>query len=149
MADNKHIRICYTPGETGWAEDMEGGLARICNIPLCDNLNIDDVVRLTDFKDGFKEVAEVIRKGFPLKTCLHYHTPDQFKALALRVRAANQKIEGMVAPYERDGKDYPGLALVAHHDDFDPVAVAKELGIEHPEGEKDLVCTEDTNNGMS
>jgi hypothetical protein len=45
------------------------------------------------------------------------------------VQEAGAKIESMIGPH--GGR--PGLALVAHDYDFDPVEAAREVGIENPE----------------
>jgi hypothetical protein len=123
------VRIRYAKGETGWAEEMGDGKYRIDNIPLTDRLNIDDLVRCRFNDDGELVVSRRLKRRYPEKTAIRYERAKQYRLLQQKVLKAGCKMEGMIGP-ER-GK--PGLAIVAHGYDFDPVEVAREVGIENPE----------------
>jgi hypothetical protein len=123
------VKIRYAKGETGWAEDLGGGKYRIDNIPLTDRLNIDDLVRCRCNDDGELVVSRRLKRPYPEKTAVRYERADQYRLLRQKVLAAGAKIEGMVGP--QGGR--PGIALVAHGYDFDPVAAAREVDIENPE----------------
>ena len=123
------VKIRYARGETGWAEDLGDGQYRIDNIPLTDRLNIDDLVRCRVNDDGELVVSRRLQRRYPEKTAVRYERAEQYRLLRQKVLAAGAKIEGMLGP--QGGR--PGIALVAHGSDFDPVAAAREVGIENPE----------------
>ena len=123
------VKIRYARGETGWAEDLGNGQYRIDNIPLTDRLNIDDLVRCRVNDDGELVVSRRLKRRYPEKTAVRYERAEQYRLLRQKVLAAGAKIEGMLGP--QGGR--PGIALVAHGSDFDPVAAAREVGIENPE----------------
>src|SRR5215471_11049731 len=119
------VKIRYARGETGWAEDLGNGQYRIDNIPLTDRLNIDDLVRCRVNDDGELVVSRRLKRRYPEKTAVRYERAEQYRSLRQKVLAAGAKIEGMLGP--QGGR--PGIALVAHGSDFDPVAAAREVGI--------------------
>jgi hypothetical protein len=123
------VKIRYAKRETGWAEDLGGGKYRIDNIPLTDRLNIDDLVRCRLNGDGELVVSRRLKRRYPEKTAVRFERAEQYRLLRQKVLAAGAKIEGMIGP--QGGK--PGLAVVAHGYNFDPVAAAREVGIESPE----------------
>jgi hypothetical protein len=123
------VKIRYARGETGWAEDLGDGQYRIDNIPLTDRLNIDDLVRCRVNDDGELVVSRRLQRRYPEKTAVRYERAEQYRLLRQKVLAAGAKIEGMLGP--QGGR--PGIALVAHGYDFDPVQAAREVGIENPE----------------
>jgi hypothetical protein len=123
------VKIRFGEGETGWAEQLPGDRYRIDNIPLEDDLNVDDVVRCRRNEQGELEVSEVLERKYPRKVAVRYERVEQYRALRDKVREAGGQIEGMVGP--RDGR--PGFALVAHGHNFDALEAAREVGIENPE----------------
>jgi hypothetical protein len=125
----KMVKIRYAKGETGWAEEMGGGKYRIDNIPLTDRLNIDDLVRCRLNNDGELVVSHRLRRHYQEKTAIRYEREEQYHLLREKVLEAGAKIEGMIGP--EDGR--PGIALVAHDYEFDPMEAAREVGIEDPE----------------
>jgi hypothetical protein len=82
--------------------------------------------RLND--DGEVVVSRRLKRRYPEKTAVRYQRAEQYRLLRQKVLAAGAKIEGMIGP--QGGK--PGIALVAHGPDFDPVVAAREVGIENP-----------------
>ena len=122
-------KIRYGKGETGWAEDRGGGQYRIDNIPLTDRLNIGDLVRCRLNDEGELAVSRRLKRRSPEKTAVRYERAEQYRLLRRKVLAAGGKIEGMLGPQG----DRPGIAPVAHGSDLDPVAAAREVGVENPE----------------
>ena len=125
----KMVKVRYAKGETGWAEEMGNGTYRIDNIPLTDRLNIDDVVRCRRNEAGELVVRRRVKRRYPEKTAIRYEQEEQYGLLREKVLEAGAKIEGLMGPQGGE----PGLALVAHDYDFDPVEAAREVGIENPE----------------
>jgi hypothetical protein len=125
----KMVKIRYAKGETGWAEEMDDGTFRIDNIPLTNRLNIDDLVRCRWNDAGEFVVSRRLRRRYPEKTAIRYEEEEQYRLLREKVLEAGAKIEGMIGPHGAK----PGLALVAHDYDFNPVEAAREVGIENPE----------------
>jgi hypothetical protein len=59
---SKMVKIRYAKDETGWAEEMANGTYRIDNIPLTDQLNMDDLVRCRLNDAGVEQaLARVIK----------------------------------------------------------------------------------------
>lgn len=122
----KDVKLLFGPGESGWGTELKpansdsGAMVRIDNVPLGDDLNIDDVVE-TVVKAGRLHVARVISRVFPKKTAIRYPKPhkENFDRIFKAYLAAGCKTEGMM----------PGLAVVAHGDQ-DVIAVAAEVGVE-------------------
>jgi hypothetical protein len=125
MSEPKMVRIRFAEGETGWAEDLGKGEYRICNIPLCGGLNIDDVVTVRPVRDDLPNVAEVVRYGLKNKQGFRYAQVEHYRAFAARAHELGCKVEGMLGP--RDGE--PGMAQIAYPKDFDPEALAREVGV--------------------
>jgi hypothetical protein len=109
------IKIVYEEGESGWAVDLGDGQARISNLPIANNLNIDDVVSLKTV-NGRRWVDKVLSRTFFRKTSLEYDMPykKNYRAIWETLRTAGMKVEG----------------LMAHQRDQDPVAVCEAAGIE-------------------
>ena len=127
MLENCHIR--YDEGETGWAEVLGEGKYRICNIPLTDLLNIDDVVTCAEGDDGWLEVVDVLERKYPSKTAIKYDTVEQYKGICERATEAGFKVEGMVGPHH--GK--PGICFVAHDENLNVYEMIKKAGVETPQ----------------
>jgi hypothetical protein len=122
MTQENMIRIRYDADETGWAEKLDGDRARIANVPIADHLNIDDVVQLLPVdSDGFLVAGDVLERKFPCKTALQYDEPhvETWKLLSTALHAKGCKVEGAI----------PGLCVVAHAEDADPILFAMEAGI--------------------
>ncbi len=105
------------------------GKYRIDNIPLAEDLNIDDVVLCEEGSDGWLEVVDVLDRKFPLKTAIKYEEKEQYGALRERVKAAGFKIEGMIGP----SGDKPGFCVVAHDESLDLKKIVEEIGIKTPQ----------------
>jgi hypothetical protein len=125
MGSDNMVRIRYGPGETGWAEDLGGGEYRIANVPLCGNLNIDDVVTADHDDDGMLAVAEVVRSPMPHKVGFRYARAEDYRAFVALAHERGCRVEGMLGPRG----DKPGLAQVAYPDGVDVEALAREAGI--------------------
>ena len=95
----------YSDGETGWAYSLGDGLAVIANIPMAENLNIDDLVEMTTDGD-LPRIKRVLQRTFNRKTILRYPAPHQenFSKLVKYLHARGCKVEGM----------YNGVCVVAH-----------------------------------
>jgi len=82
MGDGR-IRIRFEVGETGWAEPVGDGKARIRNLPLTDRLNCRDVVKLEDDTPEGEEPGSFFRAGpvvmreLPQKFGIRYPEPHQ------------------------------------------------------------------------
>jgi hypothetical protein len=123
MAANKMIKVRFADDETGWAEKLEGRRARIANVPYVNGLNIDDVVELHPGPPGdFPIAGDVLVNEFPGKTALNYPPPFtvNFKILVVALEAKGCKVEGVV----------PGLCIVAHKGDCDPLRLANDGGVD-------------------
>ncbi len=135
------VRIRFDKGETGWAEVLGDGKYRIDNVPLANDLNIDDVVTCEKGEDGFLSVVDVLERKYPLKTAVKYEKEEQYHQLREKVKAAGCKIEGMIGPR---GTEDPGICIVAHDENFDlKRIVLEEVGIKTPQwtGQEDEVTT--------
>jgi hypothetical protein len=121
MTTEKMLKIVYEEGETGWADDLGDNRARIANLPIADDLNIDDVVSLKRV-DGRLYVDKVVSRTFAKKTALEYDEPhhETYAKIWSALKQAGMKIEGLME----------GHCLVAHRLDQDPVAVCKTAGVE-------------------
>lgn len=109
------VSVHYADQETGWAEPLPDGTYRICNIPLADSLNVDDIVTL---KSGNPEccprprVDHVISSKYPHKVVVCYRPTARgdykghYKRVATAIAAIGGKCEGFS----------PGFAGVAVHD---------------------------------
>jgi hypothetical protein len=121
-SEYKMVKVRFAKGETGWGRQLEPGRVMIANIPLTDRLNIDDLVEVdTTPKTGPLEIARVLKRTFECKTAIEYPTPhlDNYAKLLDAWNDAGIKCEGML----------PGLAIVAHHENQDPVRVATDAGV--------------------
>ena len=128
----EHCRIRYADGETGWAIKLPDGKYRINNVPLADDLNIDDIVECTPGDEfNLPKVIKIVKPAFKYKDGIYYQTVTQFHDFCKEARKVGAKVEGCVAPYTRNGKHNDGILMVSHNDDFDPHAVATKLGIKN------------------
>jgi hypothetical protein len=119
----KYIRIRYDVGETGWAEDLGEGKAKIANVPLTPKLNSGDIVLLKFNEDDFATVAKVLERAFPLKTYLEYKMIEDFKKIASWLRDKNWPFEGVFPP----SKGKPGLLSVSHPKDTNLEEIVKQV----------------------
>jgi len=128
MTDD-HVRIRYDKGETGWAKALGNGRFMIANIPLANDLNIDDVVTLEDGNDGFLKVTDVLERRYPYKTVIKYEETSQYREICDKALEAGCKAEGLVGPSA--GK--PGICVVAHDDNINLKQIVEEIGIKTPQ----------------
>jgi hypothetical protein len=126
---SKSVRIRFSPGETGWAEHIEGNKYRINNIPLADDLNIDDIVICNNNLTDFLEICGVLERRYHLKSPIQYERREQYKLIFSKAEEMGCKVEGMTAP--RDGE--PGICLIAHNDTDNIQKIIDECGIETPQ----------------
>lgn len=119
--ERKNVKVRFAPGETGWGLEVEPGRILINNIPYADRLNIDDLVETDPAATGLREIKRVLKRTFHGKTAFDYPVPhtDNYKKLHTAWHAAGMKCEGLL----------PGLVIVAHHKDQDPVKVASDAGV--------------------
>lgn len=121
----KDVKLLFGPGETGWGTELEpansdtGAMVRIDNVPMSDDLNIDDVVEMGVMPRN--HVKRVVSRVFPKKTAIRYPKPyeENFDKIWKAYLAAGCKVEGFT----------PGLAVVAHVDQ-NVIAVAAVAGVE-------------------
>lgn len=107
-----YIKVRFGVGETGWAEEREGGI-RLNNLPLEPDLVIDDLVELGP-PDGCtccSTIQKVIERKWPLKSAIHY-SPETRKSWVAVCDAVRESgfgwTEGWVA----------GIGGVAHTADL-------------------------------
>lgn len=127
MSEPKMIKLAYDEGESGWAEDLGDGKARIANLPLAGDLNVDDVVKVVK-RDGRSAVGERVARAFAQKTGITYPEPhkETYAKLAQHFHTKGWKMEGMV----------PGTAFVAHPGTLEDVkTAAREVDVELVHGE--------------
>lgn len=132
------IRVLLGPGETGWVQPSHEGFV-VSNIPLNPRVNYGDVVslRLLPLRGGkggksgvppMSAVDRVLSRTFRRKMTLWYDQPRQFGPLVKRLRAAGAMTEGAVGP----DKGRRGFVMVAYNTPTNPVAIAREVGIDRP-----------------
>lgn len=121
------VKIQFAPDETGWAESLGDSKYRINNIPLAEDLNIDDVVYAEQGESNCLEVIDILERKFHFKTLVRYPTVDHYKAMRERLNEKNCKMEGMVGPHE--GR--PGMCFIAHDKDVDLESVFAEVGVDN------------------
>jgi len=130
MSKSKMVKVLFEPGETGWAEQITGNLARIANIPRADALNIDDVVELGAQDEGGRPtIARVLNRVHSKKVTIWYDETWQFWRLSAMIGILNGKTEGGVEP--PPGKR--GFMSAAVADNVDPLKLAEGIGIENPD----------------
>ena len=110
--DKNRISIHYADQETGWAERLENGTYRICNVPLVATLNVDDIVTL---KDGNPEcctrpvVDKVLSSRYSHKVIVCYRPTARgdYRGHYKKLSTAVSSIGGECAGFS------PGFAGVA------------------------------------
>ena len=114
--------VVYSPGETGWVEDLGDGTWRVANVPSFSPLNIDDVVTLEEDEDGRQAVKRVISRAFPKKAGIRYSPPTEsvYQRLVQAFERKGWKLEGSA----------PGFAVLAHDSSGSPCCVADDAGLE-------------------
>jgi hypothetical protein len=137
MKDNI-VHIAYSKDETGPAELLGGGLARIVDpVLLGPELWQGDIVRLTHLPDdesGPPGIAQVIHRQFPGKTTVQFHCMFQSVLLTNVFAMLGGDSCLLVTPEE----DRPGLLAVMHQEHVNPVLLAEAVGI--PQDECDDCC---------
>jgi len=125
------IRVRVDDDETCWAEDLGDGKARIDNIPLYGEFNIDDVVVvLKGIGRSLPIVVEVVAKVFKKKVFVFYDSVSQFEKLKEVLLRLGCKVEGYREPR---GATARGMMAVAAQDNVDVFEKAREVGIDFPE----------------
>jgi hypothetical protein len=133
------IKIRYGPQETGPAELLGGGLARISDpvlIPEEEGLWQGDIVRLTHLPsdaDGHPEIAEVVYRQY--EHTAYLHITDQAEAVLLHAVLRLVGADSFVV-FPPTG-DRPGVLAVAHQEGLDPVGLAESIGIPQGPGDGD------------
>lgn len=125
------VRIRFDKTEIGWAEQLGGGKCKINNIPLVDNLNIDDIVECEE-KKGIQEIVKLLTRKYPLKSTVSYRNNDEFKIICDKVKSLSFKIEGRIGP----SFDRLGVCAIAHDSSVDLTETLKNLGFEVASTEK-------------
>lgn len=146
MPDERFIKIRLTgdgkPGETGWAEDLGSGLARISNIPFTGTFNIDDIVKLKKGKDDWLYPVELVSRRYSVRETVWYDHTGQYYVMHSIISLLGGKVEGGVTPTPSDTreadkpgngdeKSTPGFMMVACPKQVDPLLLAKAIGIPH------------------
>lgn len=103
--------------EIGWAKKKTDNQYTIENIPyIPDNLNIDDVVTLSETKDddGLKCVDKIVKRKFHSKTIISYSEIADYKLLKNKHDCSDFKIEAAWQPKVlKNGKFEKGMAIIA------------------------------------
>lgn len=115
---NKLANLTESTGkEIGWVKKKNKNEYVIANIPFnTSNLNIDDVVTLTEEKDddGYKFVDHVVQRKFHHKTIISYSEIADYQYLSKQYACDEFKIEGGWPPrVDEDGKFQRGMAVIA------------------------------------
>ena len=121
MNTEESVKVRFGPGETGWGLRLAPDRVRINNIPYSDRLNIDDLVEVDPDDVGLLDVKRVLARSFEKKTAVDYEEPyrENYAKLWGAWHAAGMKCEGIL----------PGLAVVAHHADQDPMKAATTANV--------------------
>lgn len=116
------IRVRLSQGETGWGKRLSGNRVRVENIPFDGKFNFGDVVEIasTD-KWGFVQLGRVLQRKFSGRSIVRYPAPFEknYRTLVHAFEAEDAACEGAVE----------GTMMVAHKPGFDPIAIAKAVGI--------------------
>jgi hypothetical protein len=125
------VNIRYAADETGPAELLGGGLARIIDVPLLtEAFWQDDIVRLKPQGEGFPTIAEVVFTRFERRTRVQYFGGEFAGSLLLHLFRVLGLDCAFIVPPKDEG---PGLISVAHPAGFRPEKVVKLLGADKPE----------------
>jgi hypothetical protein len=126
------VRIRYAEDETGPAELLGEGLARIIDVPLLtDRFWRDDVVRLRQDPDGgLPRVAGVAFTRFERRSMVQFFGGEGAGALLLSLFSL-LGFDSAVIVLPADER--PGWISVAHAAGFRPAAVVKLIGADKPE----------------
>ncbi|MBI3269017.1 MAG: HEAT repeat domain-containing protein [Planctomycetes bacterium] len=133
------VKIKFSEDETGWAQPYEANLARIANIPVCGEWNVDDVVELETDADGWRRPKRLVARVYPKKVVLCYRKQADFHRLEALLTVLGARVEGVAGPAE--GR--PGRLLVACPEEIDPARLAEAVGIpqaEKAEGGRGAAC---------
>ena len=96
MLDNM-IRVRYSEGETGWAEDLGDGRIKIANCPLTPDLRSGDICS-TIARGGWTVVDEVLEREFPHTAVIWYSDTKYWYLIRGGSLIKGWKTEGGVAP---------------------------------------------------
>lgn len=133
MSDERFIKVRFEEGETGWAEDLGGGLARIANIPFSGDHNIDDIVKLEPAGEGWLRVKEVVSRRYPVRETIWYEQMGQYYLMQSIMALLQGRVEGGITPTEdtkkKGARVRPGFMMVACTKHVDPVLLAEAVGI--------------------
>jgi len=136
VSDERFIKVRFEEGETGWAEDLGGGLARISNIPFSGDHNIDDIVKLEPAGDGWLRVKEIVSRRYPVRETIWFDQTGQYYLMQSVMSLLQGRVEGGVSPTPADSKKKgsqprPGFMMVACTKHVNPVLLAEAVGIPH------------------
>jgi len=116
------IRVRLSHGETGWGKRLSGNRIRVENIPFEGKFNYGDVVEIasTD-KWGLVQLGRVLQRKFSGRSIVRYPAPFEknYRTLVRAFEAEDVACEGATE----------GMMMVAHKTSFDPIAIAKTVGI--------------------
>lgn len=128
MSICKSIQLRYSEGETGWADDLGNGLARIKNVPMTDGLGIFDIVEIENVENSLPIINRVVNKHYERSIGIFYYQLKQFFVLKSVLGILNAFVGVIVAPTE----DNPGIMMVNFNGDIDPILIAEGMGIPQP-----------------
>ena len=102
------IRVHYSPGETGWAQDLGGypQHVKLANCPIGNDLRLHDVCSVV-MSDGWLTVNKVLSREFPHSATLWYSDTKYWYILSGAVCIKNWSLEGGLGP--RNGKEGFGI----------------------------------------
>lgn len=113
---NKFIKVLYVnipnAREIGWVEKYKHGY-KVANVPMCPDLNIDDIVEIEKSKDDFPLITNIKEIQFQSKTMFGYKEIADFRQLDKEFSNLGGKVEGFKVPEVIDGKYFDGVAVLA------------------------------------
>src|SRR5262249_44196050 len=128
----------YCPDETGPVELLGKRLAVITDPPvLTDKFSRGDIVRLDQSPhrcNGCPRVEKVIHTRFPRRTRIRFTTEREDIFLHSLFLFLEAQVDVLWGPSDKG----PGMMMVSHPVDVDPIAIAKALGIQQEYDRKNL-----------
>ena len=126
------VRIHYADDETGPAELLGDGMARILDVPVfTDKFWRDDIVRLAQGPAGqTPRIAGVVSTRFDQHSSVQFFGGESVGTLLLHIFRL-LGFDGAVVVPPAEGR--PGRISVAHIAGFDPAKVVKLIGADEAE----------------
>lgn len=120
------IKIRYDEGETGWAQDLGGGIARICNNPLTPDIRNGDIVTTKMGDDGWKTWNEIVERKYSQYAILRYKDTKYYYILSGACSVKGWSLEGGIAPRN----DNEGFATIQYNGEGELEPFLERLGLQ-------------------